>query len=513
MSVALTTAQTARRQRFAFVLLCLTRFMVVLDASVVNVALPSMQHDLGLSTQALQWVVSAYSLTFGGFLLLSGRAGDLFGRRRLLIVGLALFSLASLAGGFASSSIWFITTRAIQGLGAALVAPTTLSLIATLFAEGPERNKACGIMGSITSSGFAVGALLGGLLVASPGWRWVMFINVPIGVLAIALAPILLEESGAQAEQRHIDVLGAAVITTGLIALVAVLGEGNVLGWLSWQAIGLFVLALVLILAFVSIELRSPAPLVRLGIFRLGTLSGGDMVGLLGPAAFVSLLFMLTLYMQKVLGYSAVETGLAFLPMALTLMVVSNLASRLVARISVKSVLVGGMVIITFGLLFFTRMSTTGTFLGMLLPAMLIVAIGLGCVFPAMFIAGTAGVSNNEQGLASGLLNTAQQVGAAIGLAITTTIATGRTTVLLRSGASSGAALVGGFQSAIFVCAGFAIAAALIAMVVIREHECTQSLANPSLAEHCHSARPFAIHIPHVALRYSSTSVSSEIER
>ncbi len=306
--------------------------------------------------------------------------------------------------------------------------------------------------------------------------------------------------------------LGAVVITTGLIALVAVLGEGNVLGWLSWQAIGLFVLALVLILAFVSIELRSPAPLVRLGIFRLGTLSGGDMVGLLGPAAFVSLLFMLTLYMQKVLGYSAVETGLAFLPMALTLMVVSNLASRLVARISVKSVLVGGMVIITFGLLFFTRMSTTGTFLGMLLPAMLIVAIGLGCVFPAMFIAGTAGVSNNEQGLASGLLNTAQQVGAAIGLAITTTIATGRTTVLLRSGASSGAALVGGFQSAIFVCAGFAIAAALIAMVVIREHECTQSLANPSLAEHCHSARPFAIHIPHVALRYSSTSVSSEIE-
>lgn len=501
MAVASTTVQTVRRQRFAFALLCLTQFMVVLDASVVNVALPSMQRDLGLSTQALQWVVSAYSLTFGCFLLLSGRAGDLFGRRRLLLGGLVLFSLASLAGGFASSGIWFITTRAIQGLGATLVAPTTLSLTATIFAEGPERNRAFGVIGSISSSAFAVGALLGGLLVAGPGWRWVMFINVPIGFLAIVLAPILLQESGAQAERRHLDVPGAIIITTGLIALVAGLGEGNVLGWVSWQTIGLFVLAVVLILAFVGIELRSPAPLVRFGIFRLSTLRGANLVALFVLAALVSLLFTLTLYMQRVLGYSAINTGLAFLPMALAIMAISNFSSRLAARVGVKAPLVSGMVLVTLGLLLFTRMSATSTFPGMLLPAMLIVAIGLGCVFPAMVIAGTAGVSNNEQGLASGLLNTAQQVGAAIGLAITTTLATSRTTVLLHSGASGAAALVGGFQIAIFACACFAVAAALIAVLVIREHECTQGLANPSLAEHCQSVRPFAIHIPHAAVR------------
>jgi MFS family permease len=351
-------------------------------------------------------------------------------------------------------------------------------------------------MGSISSSAFAVGALLGGLLVAGPGWRWVMFINVPIGFLAIALAPILLQESSAQAERRHIDVPGAIIITTGLIALVAGLGEGDVLGWLSWQTIGLFVLALVLILAFVGIELRSPAPLVRFGIFRLSTLRGADLVALFVLAALVSLL-----YMQRVLGYSAINTGLAFLPLALAIMAISNLSSRLAARVGVKILLVSGMVLVTLGLLLFTRMSATSTFLGLLLPAMLVVAIGLGCVFPAMVIAGTAGVSNNEQGLASGLLNTAQQVGAAIGLAITTTIATSRTTVLLQNGASGAAALVGGFQIALFACACFAGAAALIAILVIREHECTQGLANPSLTEHCQSVRPFAIPIPHAAAR------------
>jgi EmrB/QacA subfamily drug resistance transporter len=496
MTVASTTVQTARRQWFAFALLCLTQFMVVLDAAVVNVALPSMQHDLGMSTQTLQWVVSAYSLTFGCFLLLSGRAGDLFGRRRLLMAGLTIFSLASLAGGFAQSGIWFITTRAIQGIGATLVAPTTLSLTATIFAEGPERNRAFGIIGSISSSAFAIGALLGGLLVAGPGWRWVMFINVPIGIMAIALAPVLLRESGAQTERRHIDVPGAIIISIGLIALVAGLGEGNVLGWVSWQTISLFVLALVLILAFVRVELRSPAPLVRFGIFRLGTLRGADLVALLAPAALVSLLFMLTLYMQRVLGYSAINTGLAFLPMALAIMATSNLSSRLAARVGVKNLLVGGTVILTLGLLMFTRISVAGTFLGTLLPAMLITAIGLGCVFPAMVIAGTAGVSNNEQGLAAGLINTGQQVGAAIGLAITTTIATSHTAALLRIGVSNGAALVGGFQTAIFACAAFALAAALIVVLIIRERECAQGLANPALAEHCHSIRPFAIHIP-----------------
>jgi EmrB/QacA subfamily drug resistance transporter len=502
-TVVTSTQQELFRQRFAFLLLCLASFMAVLDASIVNVALPSMQTAFGFSTQTLQWVVSMYSLTFGGFLLLSGRAGDLFGRRRLYMIGLALFSLASLAGGLAPSGSWFIVARAIQGFGATLIAPTALALITTLFPEGPERNRAIGIVGSITSLGYATGALLGGLLVAGPGWRWVMFVNVPVGIATFVLAPLFIEKDTArQTSQQHINIVGAILVTGGLIALVYMLAGGAGFGWLSWQTISLFVLTLVVFVAFVLIESRSPAPLVRLGLFRLRTLTGGDLVSLLYGATFVSLMFVLTLYLQLVLGYSAINTGLAFLPMAVAIMVISTLISRFVARVGVKPLVVGGGVVTILGLLLLSGQMTSQSSFAALLPGMLITAIGGGLVFPCLIIAGTAGVSANEQGLASGLVNTSQQVGGSVGLAIATTIATTRTASLMQSGTALGkVALVGGFQAALFACLGFALIAVLVALVVIREKECCNCIAAHVPSEHHHVTRPLAFHLGRLVQR------------
>ena len=486
--------QKVSQQKIAFMLLCLARFMVILDASIVNVALPSIQRSFGFSTQTLQWVVSIYSLTFGGFLLLSGRAGDLFGRQRIFMSGLVVFSLASLAGGLAPSGTWFIAARAAQGIGATLIAPTTLSLITTIFAEGPARNRAFGIVGSISSFGFATGALLGGLLVSGPGWRWVMFVNVPVGILALVLAPIFLAESKSHTQHQHVDITGALLITSSLIFLVYGLAEGNSFGWGSPQTIGLIVLALVLLTAFVFTEQRSRFPLIRPGIFRLRTLTGGNLTSMFSAAAFVSLLFMLTLYMQRVSGYSAIDTGIVFLPLALTLMLMANITPRLIPRVGIKRLLVGGMLIFAVGLTFFLRATTGNTFLEMLIPGLVVIAIGLGLSISTMFIASTAGVNNNEQGLASGLINTTQQVGSSVGLAITTAFATARTTALLQSGVTPGAALVGGFQIAIVICILFALAAALISLVVIQERECAAALTNLTQAEHHHSMRPFSFH-------------------
>ncbi len=491
-----TGVQDVQSQRFAFALLCLARFMVILDASIVNVALPSMQRDFGFSTATLQWIVSIYSLTFGSFLLLSGRAGDLFGRRRLFMGGLALFSLASLAGGLAPSGLWFIVIRGIQGLGAALVAPTTLSLITTLFEEGPARNRAFGITGSISSLGFAVGALLGGLLVAGLGWRWVMFVNVPVGLLALALTPIFLPETSTSTEHRHLDVLGAFLVTAGLIALVSLLAEGNTLGWISGAELLFLVLCVLLLLTFVLVEWRSREPLVRFGIFRLRALSGGNMVNFFTAATFVPLLFVLTLYMQQTLHYSAITTGLAFLPMALTLMVISNVVSRQIARFGVFWLMLGGLFVVLLGLLLLMRISGGGSFLSTVLLGTLLLAVGFGCIFPGIFVAATSGVAAKEQGLASGLVNTSQQIGASVGMALVSTVIGARTAVLLQASPhaqqSIQNALVGGFQAGVFVCAGCALLAALIAIFTLHEHRTPAGPAQLPEAEHCHCARPVA---------------------
>jgi EmrB/QacA subfamily drug resistance transporter len=291
-----------RRQGFALALICIAQFMVVLDFSIVNIALPFMQKDLGLSTANLQWIVSAYALTFGGFLLLGGRMGDLYGRRKLFMAGLFVFSLASLSGGLALSGTMLIVSRAIQGVGAAMVAPTAIALVSTTFPEGPARNKAFGMVGAISSLGFAAGAIFGGLLTAGPGWRWVMFVNVPIGLVTLVLIPRLLTESQNQNKQRRVDVLGAILVTAGLIALVYTLSQGNSSGWLSLQTIGLFVLSVVLLVAFVIVEQRSSSPLVRLGIFRLRNVTGANLINLITPGVMGSVIFVLTLFMQEVMA-------------------------------------------------------------------------------------------------------------------------------------------------------------------------------------------------------------------
>jgi EmrB/QacA subfamily drug resistance transporter len=468
----MSTTNETRRQGLALVLLCIAQFMAVLDFSIVNVALPSIQNDLGFSTQNLQWVVSAYSLTLGGFLLLGGRLADLYGRRLLFILGLSLFSLASLAGGFALSATWLIICRAIQGLGAALLAPSSLSLITTTFAEGSARNKAFGVVGALASAGFAAGAILGGLLTAGPGWRWVMFVNVPLGIAAVIATPFLLRESRAEVEHRRVDVLGAITVTVGLIALVYALSHGNDVGWLSLQTLGLLALALVLLVAFVAIEMRSSSPLIRLGIFRQRTVTGANLVSMLAPGAFGAVVFVLTLYMQRVLGYSALETGLAFLPMAAVILVVSNVVSRMVARVGVKPFLVGGITGLVIGLLLLTDITADGNYVGTLLPGILVVSIGMGPTFATMVIAATAGVSDNEQGLASGLFTTTQQVGSGLVLAIAVAVSSAHTAIVLQHGEKSNAvAVTAGLQYALYTCAGIAVLAALAALFVIRERK------------------------------------------
>ncbi|GCF11801.1 MFS transporter [Dictyobacter arantiisoli] len=384
-----------RREAFILVLLCLAQIMVVLDFSIVNIALPSVQKDLGLSTQNLQWIVSAYSLTFGGFLMLGGRMGDLYGRRKLFMIGLFLFSLASFAGGLAISGVWLIVSRAVQGLGAALIAPTSLSLITTNFAEGPERNKAFGLMGAMASLGFAIGAILGGLLTAGPGWRWVMFVNVPLGLIALILGPLLLAESRVHSEQRRLDVLGAVLVTAGLVILVYALARGNDLGWTSLSTLGLLLAAVILLVTFVLLEAHSSSPLIRLSLFRLPTVTGANLVNFIAPGVFGALVFILTLYMQKVLGYSAIQTGLAFLPLACVILIFSNASSRLITRVGAKPLLLIGLILTIIGLLLFLGLSATGSYVGTLLPGMLVVGLGMGIAFATVVIVATTGVSDD----------------------------------------------------------------------------------------------------------------------
>lgn len=471
------TSNEARRKGLALALLCTAQFMVVLDFSIVNVALPSIQRDLGFSTQNLQWVISAYSLTLGGLLLLGGRLGDIYGRRFLFMLGLALFSFASLSGGLAPSGLWLIAARAVQGIGAALVAPTSLSLISTTFAEGAERNKAFGVVGSVASAGFAAGAILGGFLTSTLGWRWVMFVNVPIGILAIVATPFLLQEYRMQDGQRRVDVGGAFTVTAGIIALVYALSQGNDTGWLSFQTLGLLVLAIILLTLFVIIEARSPSPLVRLSIFRLRTVTGANLVTLLAPGVFGSLVFILTLYMQKVLDYSAISTGFAFLPLAAIILLISNIVPRFVTRIGVKPFLVGGLAILVVGILLLTQISAHGSYLTALLPGLILVSLGMGPVFSTMVIAATDGVSDDEQGLASGLFNTSLQVGSGLVLAIVVAVSSARTLALLHAGGSTGkVATTAGLQSALFVCAGIAVLAGLVAFFAVRS---TKKSASP----------------------------------
>jgi EmrB/QacA subfamily drug resistance transporter len=469
--------QAPRGKGVALALLATTQFVVILDASIVNVALPSIGRALDFSQDNLSWVVNAYTLTFGGFLLLGGRLADLIGRRRMFMIGLVLFSTASLLGGLAQSDLWLIGARALQGLGAALISPAALSLVTTIFAEGAERNKALGIWGAVAGSGGAAGVLLGGMLTEWAGWEWVLFVNVPIGVAAAGLAPRLLPEARDEGAAPAFDATGAVLVTGGLALLVYTLVDAESAGWTSTQTLRLGALSLVTLAGFVAWESRASHPLMPFGIFRLQTLRGANAVGLLLGMALFAMFFFLSLYMQQVLGYSPLEAGFAFLPLAGTVMVSATVASRLVTRVGARPTLVVGMLLLAGALVWFSRISADGSYLGDVLFPSLVVAVGLGLAFVPVTIAAVAGTRPDEAGLASGFINTSQQVGGALGLAILVSIATSRTASVVSDGVRDQAvALSEGFQAAFLVGAGFALVGAILAAVTISTRDCRKQI-------------------------------------
>ena len=460
------------RRWIALILLCFAQFIVVLDASIVNVALPSIGEALSFSQDNLAWVVNAYVLTFGGFLLLGGRMADLLGRRRVFIAGLLLVAAASLVAGFAANEGQLIAARAAQGLGAAIISPAALSIVTNTFRDGSERNKALGAWGAVAGAGGAAGVLLGGILTDGPGWEWVLWINVPVALIVAALSPRLILESRSEAASRHFDAAGAVTVTAGLSLLVYAIVDATDAGWGSTQTLALLALSAALLAAFVAIELRSAAPLVPFRIFRVRTLTGANVVGLLVGGSLFAMFFFITLYMQQVLGYSPIDAGLSYLPLALMIIASSGVAAQLVTRIGFKPVLAAGMGLIAIALLWFSQVSVGGSYVSDILGPSLLAAAGLGFAFVTTTIAAVSGVREQESGLASGLINTSQQIGGALGLAVLATLANSRTGDLLGGADGSRAeatnALNEGFQSAFLGGAGIALLGLVLTLVLIR---------------------------------------------
>ena len=464
-----TSSPPNNRPWATFTLASMAQLMIILDASIINVALPSIQRSLHFSNVDLQWVVNIYVLLFGGFLLLGGRAGDLVGRRPMFIGGMALFTLASLAGGLSQSAGWLVAARAIQGLGAAIISPVAFAIVTSTFPEGAERNRAVGIYGSLAGVGGALGVLLGGVLTSNFGWQWVLFVNVPIGIAVIALSPIFIPATRGTSAGSSFDLPGALSVTAGLTVLVYAVVKAPDNGWGSGQTIGLLVVAAILLAAFLVIEQRSVSPLVRLGIFRSRALSVANGLGFLAGLVLFGMFYFLSLYVQIVLGFSPLKAGFSFLPLALTIVVAAGVAASLVTRFSFKPILIIGMIISTFGLIFFTQLPVHGTYLANLLPGNLLVAAGLGFLFVPLSIAAVAGVSPQEVGLASGLINASQQVGGAIGLAVLSTISTSRFNSLVKTNPPPRglfADLVGGYTAA-FTASAIVLAIGVVLAIVL----------------------------------------------
>ena len=471
-------AGRARHRGLALGLVLLAQLLVVIDVSIVTLALPAIQRALHFSPVDLQWVLSGYALVFGGFLLLGGRLADLLGRRRILMIGAAVFTAASLACGLAASAGALVAARAAEGLGAAMMAPAALSLILAMFPEGPERNKALGAFGAVTGAGGAIGVLAGGMLTTWLSWPWIFFVNLPIGALIVAGARPLLQESRADLGHRRFDLAGAVTVTGGLSLLVYAVVTASSNGWASAATIGRLAGAVALIAAFVLIEARSPAPLLPLSFFRNRTVAAANLAGLLLGGLMFPMFVFLSLYMQQVLGYSAIRAGLAFLVIAVGIIVSSGLAQGLATRAGAKAVLAAGLLGFAVAQLLFLRLPAAGTYTADLLPGFLIVAAALGLAFVGDLIASAVGVRSADAGLASGLINTSQQIGGAIGLAVTTTVAAARTTTLLHAGHSPASALTGGFHSVFAITGVLAVAAALVTVILMRRNTAS---AEPSV--------------------------------
>jgi EmrB/QacA subfamily drug resistance transporter len=476
-----------RKRWAALAVIVAAQFMVVLDVAIVNVALPTIKDDLHFSQESLQWVVTAYSILFGGVLLLGGRMADLLGRRRLFMAGLVLFTVFSLLDGLAWSEASLIAFRSLQGLGAALLSPAALSILTTTFAEGRERNLALGIWGAVSGSGGAAGVLLGGALTSALSWSWIFFINVPVGLLVLALAPRLVRESRAEVAHRHFDVPGAVSITAGLMLLVYAMTRAVTHGWVTGTTIGTLVAAAALVVAFVAIEARSSAPLLPLRMFRLRTLSGSNIAGLLMGGAVFSQFFLLTLYMQQVLHYSALQTGVAYVALTLAVIVFANVSQAVALRLGVRRVLPVGLLLAGAGLLLYARLPVDGHYFWDLVAAVLLTGIGMAFAFVPMTIGALAGVRPADAGIASGLINTTQQIGGAVGVAAATTISATYTSHYVggHPGATAlgGPALTHGFSIAFYVLAAVTIAAALLSAIVIESEPAPAEQAEPVEAE------------------------------
>ena len=455
---------------YGLALLSAVQFMVVLDIAIVNVALPSIQVDLNFSQANLQWVISAYALVFGGFLLLGGRTADVLGRRRIFIAGIIAFTIGSLLCGLAWSEASLIGARAVQGLGAAAISPAALAILMTSFREGRDRNIALGVWGAVGGFGAAAGVLLGGLLTDSLSWEWIFFVNIPVGAVALALVPVLLRESRDN-RIRSFDTLGAVLITAGLSTLVLGITQGHEWGWDSARTIGVFALAAALHVGFVAWENRAAEPLMRFGILRTKTVLGANVSGLILGTALFSMFLMLTLYMQQVLGYSAMKTGVAYLAVAGTSIIWANVAAALVSKVGVRPLIATGMGLLSVGMLYFTRIDVGGSYVSDLLPGFLIVALGMALCFVPISIAALAGVRQEEAGLASGLINTSQQIGGAVGIAILSSVAISVTADETVGPVPSPEAMVSGFQAAFWVGAAIAAAGLVLALVLVRDSE------------------------------------------
>ena len=415
------TAQD-RNPWLVLALVCMAQFMVILDATIVNVALPSIQADLQMADGDLQWIVNSYTLVFGGFLLLGGRAGDLIGRKRVFLVGVVLFTVASLLNGLAPSSELLIVFRGLQGLGAALIAPAALSIITTTFAEGAERTKAMGVWAAIAVGGGAVGLVLGGVLTTALSWPWIFYVNIPVGIAVFAAAMRYVPESRDEHEHKSFDIVGAVTVTAGLLALVYAIVQAQEVGWTSVQTIGVTAFAVTLLVAFVVVERFSTEPLVRLSIFRVRTVRAANIAMFLVAAGLFAMFFFNTLYLQRVLGYSALEAGLAFLPFTAGIIIGAGLSQRLVPALGAREVPLIGMTLAIVGLLLFTRLQPGSEYVADFLPGVMLASIGMGLTFVPITLIATSGIPADDAGLASGLFNTSQQVGGALGLAILSTL-------------------------------------------------------------------------------------------